>query len=772
MIGRLVIACLLWLSAYALKAQQQFVAEGDAFIAGLLEQMTLAEKVGQMTNIGLTALTEGAFWDQADTLRFDRQRMEHLLLQYHVGSVQNKGIYPPDVAEWRRLTDTIGRFVADNSRLHIPVLFGIDAVHGANYTAGSTIFPHQLGIAATWNPALAEAVAHATALEMAASGLHWNYAPNADISRQPLWGRIVETFGSDALLTSRMAVAMVQGMQGEQLTGASTGIACLKHFVGYGQPYSGKDRSPALIPDRDLYQYYLPPFRAAIEAGAMTVMLNSGSVNGIPGHIDSALITGILKGEWGFEGFTISDWDDISKLVDVHRVATDYKDAVRQAVLAGMDMCMVPYDASFSQALLELVQEGKVPLNRIDDAVTRILRVKHRMGLFGDREIPAATIVGEPAHRQLAYTAALESFVLLKNSGQVLPLNTSQRILLTGPSSHSQNALYGPWSRTWAGVDTSYNDAGIPTIAEHLQQTGYPVTWVPCRGYDSLPDFTAFAAAADASDIILLCLGEEPATEKASDIASLQLPEAQQELVRMAHATGKPVIVVFFQGRPRTIDRIVDKIDAMVMGFYPGEGGAAALTDLLSGAANFSGKLPYTWPAHDGELIAYPLKGADLLDRSFGMSGYPPLFPFGHGLSYTRFAFTPPTISDTVLVAGDELVVSATVSNQGAVDGDVVVQWYLQDEVASVSPDLLQLTDFTKIRLTAGASATVSLTLQEEDLRFVQRNLQWQSESGYFTVWVGESPQSLQSVRFYFDKQSAQPVYERESRTGRVEGTR
>ncbi len=772
MMGRLVIAGFLWLSSYALAAQQQAMADEEDFIAGLVEQMTLAEKVGQMTNIGLTALTEGAFWDQADTLQLDPERMHHLLIEYHVGSVQNKGIYPPDVVEWRRLTDTISRFVADNSRLPIPVLFGIDAVHGAHYTAGSTIFPHQLGMAATWNPTLAAAVARATALEMAASGLHWNYAPNADISRQPLWGRIVETFGSDALLTSRMAVAMVQGMQGGQLTGASTGIACLKHFVGYGQPVSGKDRSPALIPDRDLHQYYLPPFRAAIEAGAMTVMLNSGSVNGIPGHIDSVLITGILKGEWGFEGFTISDWDDISKLVDVHRVATDYKDAVRQAVLAGMDMCMVPYDDTFSRALIELVQEGKVPVSRINDAVTRILRVKYRMGLFGDKQAPEAALVGATQHRQLAYTAALESFVLLKNEQQVLPLHKGQRILITGPAAQSQNALYGPWSRTWAGVDTSYNDAGIPTITDQLQQTGYAVSWVPCAGYDMLPDRDRFTAAANTSDVILLCLGEEPATEKPSDISSLQLPEAQQELVRMAHATGKPVVAVFLQGRPRTIDKIADKLDAMVMGFYPGEAGATAFADLLSGQVNFSGKLPYTWPANDGELIAYPLKGADMLDQSFGMSGYPPLFPFGHGLSYTRFTFTAPTISDTILREGQSLQVSATVANTGEVDGDVVVQWYLQDEVASVSPDLLQLTDFTKIRLPAGSSATVSLSLQEEDLRFVQRNLQWQSETGYFTVWVGESSESLQSVRFYFEKQSAQPEYERESRTGRVEGAR
>ncbi|MFO7977274.1 MAG: glycoside hydrolase family 3 protein [Bacteroidales bacterium] len=401
-------------------ADKRYFEQADS----LLNLLTLQEKAGQMTNIGLTALTQGDFWTDTDSLLLDSAKMSQLLIGQHVGSVQNKGVYPPSKEEWHRLVKSVQEYVLAHSRHKIPVLFGMDGVHGANYTAGSTLFPQQIAMAATWNPRLTKEMAAITAYELRASSLPWNYAPVLDVSMQPLWGRIFETFGEDTYLNTVMGKAFVEGSQGSSVADTTRAAVCLKHFVGYGFPHSGKDRSPAYIPELLLRQYYIGPFREAIQQGALTVMINSGAVNGIPGHADRYLITDILKGELGLKGFVISDWQDVDRLADVHQVAQDSREAAKIAVMAGIDMSMVPYDASFATHIIDLVQSGEIPLSRIDDAVRRILFVKFKLGLFEHSwHDPAGyTMFGSEAFAASSYAAALEAITLLKNQNQILPL--------------------------------------------------------------------------------------------------------------------------------------------------------------------------------------------------------------------------------------------------------------------------------------------------------------------------------------------------------------
>lgn len=717
-------------------------SEREVFIAKLVSQMTLEEKVGQMTNLGLTALVEGGFWTDTDSLVLDHGLMATYLSRYGVGSIQGKGVYPPTTGEWQQLTSAIQEFVQKNTRLGIPVLMGIDAIHGAHYTADATIFPHALACGATYNPTLVKKMAQATTSNLKACGIHWNFAPVLDLAWQPLWGRIEETYSAAPFAVATMGTAFTSGAINHG------GMAiCLKHLAGYSFPYSGKDRSPTYIAPVDLEESFLPPFKAAIAAGAQTIMLNSGSVNGIPGHIDKALIRQV-KEEWGFEGFIVSDWDDITKLVEVHRVAKDYKDATRQAVMAGMDMCMVPYDSTFSVALTALVREGAVPMARIDDAVTRILRVKYNIGLFNGTVKDKADMAHR--HDSLAYQIALESAVLLKNENGILPLQPRENIVITGPGAHSINAMNGPWSRTWKGTETTYNDTSLSTIAEALKHYGGAhVSFVPGAYYDSLRNID-FQRSFGSADKIIVVVGEAPSTEKNSDIHSLHLSRAQQYFLDSITSLGIPTAIVLLQGRPRIITPWVASIDGIVHGFYPGEMGGRAIADLLYGQANFSGKLPYTYPRHDGTLKGFPYRGSDMLDASFGMDGYPPLFPFGYGLSYTTYTYDSIQCNNRQLYPGQSLLCSVKVTNTGPMPGKEVVQWYLQDEVASVAPYIWRLEGFEKITLPPGDSETVYFTISPEKLKMVNQDKVWVIEPGYFKVGVGPDSKSLRTHRFIY----------------------
>ncbi len=720
----------------------------------LLARMTLEEKVGQMTNIGLTAICKGPFWNDADSLEIDTAKLRYMLQTWHIGSIQGKGKYPPDRQEWHHLIKQIQDYALTETRLGIPVLYGIDGVHGAGYSAGSTLFPQEIACAATWDPAFAYKTGEITSYELKASSTPWNYAPVLDVSCQPLWGRIFETYGEDTYLTTQMGAAYVEGAQQNDLSGKDATAVCLKHFIGYGNPYNGKDRSTAIIPDNELRQYYLPPFQEAIKKGALTVMLNSGSVNGIPGHVNSRWINGVLKGELGFEGFVISDWDDISKLVDVYQVAANVKEATKLAVMAGMDMCMVPYDESFAKNLTELVNEGQVPMARIDDAVRRILSVKYQLGLFEKPYTNPADypLFGSEQFAMESYLAASESITLLKNNHGILPLQKGTKIMVTGPVAASLNYLNGAWSRSWSGLEEQYNDTGKLSVLEALvQKAGTKnVRYAAGTSIDTMIDLKDAIKQAKKSDVIIACLGEAPATEKPSDINDLDLPPAQIELVKQLSKTGKPIIIVLLEGRPRVFREAEKLSEAVVMAYLPGQEGGTAIADVLFGDVNPSGHLPYTYPRYSGAIWKYNHKASDAMDRNFSLNGFNPQYQFGEGMSYTTFQVSNPEINTDTLSTDDTLQVTVNVKNSGNRSGKTVIQLYLKDEVASLSPDVMRLAGFSKIALEPGESKTVSFTVDNHALAFVDRQNKWVVETGTFQVLVGDSPKRLQSKKFYY----------------------
>lgn len=718
----------------------------------LTAQMTLEEKAGQMTNVSLMTLAEGDFWMRRDTVKLDTAKIRDLLINSGVGSVQNLGTYPMAPDEWHKLINIIQDVALNDTRLGIPLIYGIDGVHGANYSAGSTLFPQQLAMAATRNPTLVEKGAAVTAYELKACGISWNYSPVLDVSRHALWGRMFETYGEDSYLCTAMGQAFIRGAQGDDVSEFDKTAVCLKHFWGYGHPANGKDRSPVYLPERLLRQIHLPPFKAAVDAGALTVMINSGSVNGIPSHADKRLITDILKGELGFEGFTISDWEDVTNLVKVHQVAADEREAVKLAVNAGLDMSMAPYDAEFARHVVQLVKDGEIAQSRVDDAVIRILAVKYALGLF-DTPIAAPSLYGKyggAEHAALSLESAREAVTLLKNEDAVLPLSKDLKVLVTGVAGHSLNYLNGAWSRTWGGEDTSFNDPGKQTIydavAEKIGRDN--VSYVQGTFYDRDTNTTAVAEAAERADVIIACLGERPATEKPSDTDNLEMPRAQLNLVKAAAESGKPVILVLASSRPRVITEIEPLASGILMAYLPGNEGGPAVADILFGDVNPSGKLPITYPRHTGTLLTYDHTKADRRDAEFGFEGFDPLYEFGHGLSYTDFTYNDLTLSTDTLTGNASLTVEVTVTNTGSVTGKEAVELYSSDLVASVVPAVKQLRRFEKIELEPGKSKTVKFALNADDLSFVDSDNRSVTETGDFALTAGDL-----SARFFYRKE-------------------
>lgn len=708
----------------------------------LLALMTLEEKVGQMLNIGLPALLTGPFYSTRDSLVFDTAKVNKLLVEYGAGSVQNLGNYPLTPKEWRHYIGYIQNVVKEKTRLKIPVLYGIDAAHGANYTAGSVLFPHQINLAASFEPEYAKKTGEITAYELKACAIAWNYSPVVDVARNPLWGRIYETFGEDTYLTGVMGSAMIEGMQGSNPGTDYTIVAGAKHFIGYGAPHNGKDRAPVYMPERLIRQILLPPFEEAIKKGVLTIMASSGSLNGVPCHTDHWLLTDILKDEMGFKGVVISDWSDIDNLVSVHKVAADEREAVKMSVLAGIDICMEPYDESFAVHLIDLVKQGEVPESRINDAVSRILYLKFKAGIFENPMFDKVeyTMFSAPESHELNYKIASESMVLLKNQDAVLPLKTVTKVHITGVAAHSLNYLNGGWSRTWAGEDPQYNDPGKLTILEAVQQLAGKknVSYSPGTGYTEEINIAASVAQAKKADIIIACIGEKPATEKPSDIEELDLPEVQQKLVSELAKTGKPVILVMVQGRPRIIRKIEPQSKAILMAFLPGNEGGRAIADILYGNINPSGKLPYTYPRFSGSIWNYDHPLSDERDIYFGLAGFTPQFEFGFGLSYTTFDYSNMNLSADTISITDTLIVNVDVKNSGPVKGKEAVLLYVADEVATISPMVKQLRKFNKIELEPGKSETATFKLSGRDFMFVDTQNKYRAETGYFTIMAGD----------------------------------
>ena len=629
----------------------------------------------------------------------------------------------------------------------IPLLYGIDSIHGATYVLDSTLFPQNITMAATRNLALMRRSAEISAAETRAAGLRWTFAPVLDVGRHLVWARFPETFGEDPYLVSVFGVEAVRGFEGKDLSDPTSVASCMKHYIGYSFPLTGKDRSPALIPDEHLREYFLPPFRAAVKAGAKTVMVNSGEVNGVPAHGSKYLLTDVLRGELGFDGVIVSDWEDIIRLHTWHKTADSPAEAVRQAVDAGIDMSMVPLDYSFGILLKQLVQEGKISEKRIDESVRRILQLKADVGLFKNPYVEPETVgqFGKPEYRQTALAAAEEAITLLKNESAILPLAKTQKVLVAGPAAKSISALHGCWSFTWQGLDEKVYPKDSLSIADALRKKLGDGNVAVHQGVDFTGknvDTDAAAAAAAQADTIVLCLGEDAYAETPGDINDFNLPAGQQELAKRLYATGKPVVIVLVEGRGRVINEIEPGAKAIVMAYWPGSGGAQAIANVLVGDTNPSGKLPFTYARHANNLLTYDRKYTSAVAEISApgdtkINPAKPQWEFGHGLSYTTFETKNLKLSASVLKGSAKLAVAVDVTNTGKRAGKEVVELYTSDLYASLTPPGKRLRAFTKIDLQPGETREVKFELSADDLAFINGASKLVTEPGEFEVLVG-----------------------------------
>jgi len=728
--------------------------ETEAKIQELVAKMTLKEKAGQMLNIGLPLILKGEYWDVRDSVNFDAKKFKKIIIDYAVGSIHNTPQYPASREEWFRIVKKIQDSAMQNSRLGIPVLYGIDNIHGANYVNGSILFPHQIGVAATWNIELSKLGGEITSYESRAASLPWNFNPNADVAMNPIWGRIAESFGEDPYLISEMTNAYIQGSQEKGLQDKTSTAVCVKHFVGYGAGRNGKDRANAQIPENSLRQYFLPPFEKAIQNGAMGVMISSNAVNGIPCHLNKNYITDILKGELKFKGVVISDFNDVEFLIDAHESAKDTREATKFAVNAGIDLLMNPFDADIVDIIVDLVEKGEISKERIDDAVTRVLRLKFYLNLFekpynNPNEYPD---FGSEKHIAINYQTASESITLLKNKNKVLPISSDKRILVTGYAANSINRLNGAWSRSFLGRDTIYNDPSKLTVIQAIKKQVGATKVDFVEGTDYLEDINSDLAVSKAknADYIIVCVGEIPASEKPSDINELELPKVQQDLVKKLAKTGKPIILVMVQGRPRIIREIEPFVDAVIMAYLPGQEGGRAISDVIFGNINPSGKLPYTYPMYSGNSLTYYYKKADIRDINWGYDGFYPQYEFGFGLSYTTFEYTNLKVSKDTVVGKEDLKISIHVKNTGKREGKEVIQVYLKDLIAIVSPDSKKLVRFNKIQLLPNETKTIEFVLVTKDFENVGIENKWIVEDGDFEVQIGGNSKDVLKQKVYF----------------------
>ena len=727
--------------------KQQTPPDIQRKVKALMEKMTLTDKVGEMTQFAIDVISVGEAYKTKEPHQLDPEKLRHILIDLRVGSILNVAGHAYTLEHWHEVIGQIQDMAMKEKPTGIPVLFGIDAIHGCNYTMGSTLFPQQIAVAATWNPALAEKAAAITAYETRASWIPWNFSPVLDIGRDPRWPRLWETFGEDVLLATQMAEAYTRGYQGDDASSPEHVAACMKHFLGYSGPTTGKDRTQALIPERQLREYYVPTFQRAIEAGALTVMINSGEMNGIPVHCNPEILIKLLRNDLGFTGLAVTDWEDIGYLYTRHRVARDYKDAIRMAINAGIDMAMVPMDTRFPVLLKELVEEGQVPMSRIDEAVARVLTVKYKLGLFKNPYFPKYDYskFGSAEHAAVSFQTALEAITLLKNEGAVLPLSKNAKVLVTGPTANSMMPMNGGWNRTWQGNNPQWDaEEHKKTILEAIQdEIGQAnVTFVDGNDFNESKNISAAVTAAEKVDAVVLCLGEMPYTETPGDLPNLDLPDAQLQLVEIMKITGKPVIVVLIEGRPRGISQLVDKTDAILLGYLPGNEGGRAIAEILFGDANPNGKLPYSYPRSANELYTYDHRGTD----AAGPLAAKPQYEFGHGLSYTEFAYSDLKISNANLTDEGNLEISVMVKNTGDVAGKETVQLYISDKVASITPSVKRLRGFEKVQLAPGESKKVEFMIKKEDLAFVGIDLKWVTEPGEFEINVGGEKTAFEFV--------------------------
>lgn len=712
------------------------LSAADVNIEKLIRSMTLEEKVGQMCQIDLGVIAEGDICQLKIPQELDMQKLETVFSKYYVGSVLNVGCGAGamDMENWRKLLHTLYQKSAEYQPHHIPLLFGIDAIHGAGYTKSAVLLPQQLAQAATWNPELVQKGYQMTAYETRATGIPWNFSPVLDLGRQVLWSRFFETFGEDIHLAKSMTEAAIRGLQGENIGGTYQVAACMKHFLGYSNPISGKDRTPVYMSDRTLREYYLPTFQKAIELGAATVMINSGEIDGVPVHANKEILTDLLRDELGFEGVAVTDWEDIWKLVNVHHVAKDKKEAVQIAIDAGIDMSMVPNDTEFCDLLIELVREERISEQRIDLSVRRILQLKKDLGLF-DQVMTALKDYPDfasPKHKETSYMTAAEAITLLKNEGNTLPVTAKSRLTFCGPGADDAKFLLGAWSRSWQGTDTNLQDKTLWDIAQK-ECNAQLIPWNEAVA----PSKKSLLSNTANSDLVVICLAENPSTEIPGNINSLELPEDQKQLVREIKSLGKKIALLCNFNRPLIITEEVEMADAVVYAYQPGQEGARAIIDVLLAKINPSGKLPFTYPKYSATLVKYDRKHSEDLHIDFSSNAYDPLFDFGHGLSYTSFAYSDLKTDRKEYSATDDIRLTLTVKNTGKRAGQEVIQIYYQDQVASITPSVRKLCAYQKVKLENGESRSVDIRIPLTELSLVNRDLERVVEPGDFSLMVG-----------------------------------
>ncbi len=717
----------------------------------VLKQMTLEEKVGQMAQITLDVLGEN---QNNKTFKLTDSKVKDAIVNYKLGSILNTSDNRAmSTAAWNDIVSKL-QTEAGTTRLKIPLIYGFDAIHGATYVSGATFFPQAIGQAATWNRQLVYNAAVITAYESRAAGVPWNFSPVMDLGVNPLWPRLWETYGEDPYLVSQMGIQVIKGYQ-NPLGDKEKVAACLKHFLAYSDPKTGKDRTNAWMTENYLREYHLPSFNAALNAGARTVMVNSALINGLPTHINKHVLTDLLKKELGFTGFVVTDWQDIENVCKRDKIAETNKEALMMAINAGIDMAMIPYEyRTFCTDLISLVKEKKVSLARIDDAVKRILRVKFEMNLFekNTTTINDYTKFGSKEFETAAYNAAAESIVLLKNNNKTLPLPVSAKVLVTGPNANSMRTLNGGWSYSWQGEKTEEFTSKYNTIFTATQQRfgKENVSYVQGVAYkmagkyfeDSIVDINAAVTAAANVDYILLCVGENSYTEKPGDLNDLNLSDNQQELIKALTKTNKPIILVLNEGRPRNISRFEPNMAAILQVSIPGNFGGDALADILTGKINPSGKLPATYPRYVNALTNYIHKSSDEQSNPQGAydysADYNPQFDFGFGLSYTNFEYSDLKINKNSYNPEDTLLITVNVKNTGMQSGKEVVQLYISDLFASLTPDVKRLRGFDKIDLKPGENMKVTFTVPVKELAFVNADNKYIVEKGDFKIAINK----------------------------------
>jgi len=721
----------------------------QVFLDSLMRTLSIEDKVGEMTQLTLGMLCDGSgpyTLDEPHTL--NEEKLKKAIVDLKIGSILNSGGHAYSSSKWNALIQGIQDAATKEKTSGIPVLYGIDAIHGATYTSDADLSPQQIGLAATWNTELVRKIAESSAKDVYESGIPWNFSPVLDLGIDPRWPRFWETFGEDPLLTSDMGEAMVLGYQ----EGPYPIAATLKHFYGYGMPLSGKDRTPAWIPERQLREYFLPPFERAINAGAKSIMVNSGELNGIPVHINKKILHDLLRSELGFEGVLVTDWEDIKYLVSRHKVAENYRDAVKLAIDAGIDMSMVPTDLEFPGILLDLIKDGEISEARIDESVRRILHLKLELGLF-ENPIPTTSAITFEEIDLKNYTrqAAQESITLLKNESEALPIGVDRKILVTGPTANSLLALNGGWSGTWQGDDPNYSNSERPNAAEALIQKfgqdnviNFPLE----MDFDESDiDKIVSETKSQKPDYAILFLGEMPYTETPGNIEDLALFQNQKNLATALKSTGVKIIYVFIEGRPRIFNEIEPLADGILMAYLPGDYGGVALSEIISGDVNPTGRLPFTWPKNASSHIPYFRKHTEDIHTDFSLNAFNPQFNFGDGLSYCTSSIDSISIDKSSYLIDDTIKLTVSVSNKSDCVATEVIQVYISDLVASITPSVERLRQYKKVSIDPNETLDVAMRIPIKDLGFIGIDNSYIIESGNFKIRVNTFSKTFDLIK-------------------------